>query len=121
MALATSSPVSIGSSTVMVITPRSAFLKTRNDRFAKARCAPPIESAVPQRNSRHRSSTRAFVVFNANEISSSSFPIPATRVMARTFEYESSPEEKEAESAGNVFSACATRTFSREAFIEKSQ
>ena len=78
------SPVSSGSSMVMVIVPRSALRRTRSERFAIARCAPSRESTLPQRSSRQRSSTRAVVVFNANDKSSSWLRAPTTRVIART-------------------------------------
>jgi len=42
-------------------------------RTVTARSAPSREATVPQRNSRQRSSTRAVVVFKANDKSSSSF------------------------------------------------
>ena len=45
----------------------------------------------------------------------------ATRVNARTFEYDKVPFANAAEISGSALSACATRTFSRAALRLKSQ
>ena len=47
------------------------------------------------------------------EVPRSSVAGVATRVMARTFEYEIRPRRSVSEIFGNVASACATRTYSR--------
>ncbi len=93
----------------------------RSERFACSRLASATESAVPQRNSRQRSSTRAAVVFNAKALSVSSLSGRATRVNALTLEYDNSPREKDKAIADRVFNACATLTFSRAALKLKSQ
>ena len=71
--------------------------------------------------SKVRAMTRVVIVFNANDKSSSSLPAPTTRVIARTFEYDSSPVAKAVAISGSALSACATRTFSLAAFMLKSQ
>ena len=78
--------------------------RTRNVRYRSA----DTESAVPQRNSRQRSSTRAAVVLKAKASSASSFSYCDTRVKALTLEYDSAPDEKADAIAGRVFKACAT-------------
>jgi hypothetical protein len=98
---------------VMLIVPRSTLRLMRSDRFANARLAPSRESTVPQRtsvpldgNSLQRSSTRAVVVFDANDNSSPSLSAPATREMARTFEYDKAPVANLAATSGKVFNVC---------------
>ncbi len=93
----------------------------RSPRFAYARLASVTDSAVPQRNSRQRSSTRAAVVFKAKASNASWLSSVATRVKALTLEYDSAPDEKADAIAGKVFKACATRTFSLAALTLKSQ
>ena len=80
----------------------------RSPRFAYARLASDAESAVPQRNSRQRSSTRAAVVFKAEASNASWLSSVATRVKALTLEYDSAPDEKADAIAGKVFKGCAT-------------
>ena len=80
----------------------------RRERFLLARFASVTDSAVPQRNSRQRSSTRDAVVFRAKIINASSLSCLATRVKALTLEYDSAPDEKAEAIAGKVFKACAT-------------
>ena len=107
--------------TVIVIVPRSALRKTRSDRFACARFASLTDSAVPQRSSRQRSSTRDAVVCKANSNNDSSLSDLATRVSARTFEYDNSPVENAVAITGRLLIAWATRTFSRAALLLRSK
>ena len=44
-----------------------------------------------------------------------------TRVIARTFEYDSLPLAKAAAIVGRIFKACATRPFSRAVFMLRSR
>ena len=55
---------------------------------------------------------------HANDTSASSLSAPTTRVIARTLEYDRLLVANAAAMVGKVLSACATRTFSRAAFIQ---
>ena len=73
------------------------------------------DSGVTLRICRQRSSTCGAVASSAYASSKSSSCRCATRVSARTFEYDSRPSANAAAIAGSARSACAVRTFSRAA------
>ena len=70
-----------------------------------------------QRYFRTSFSTCEAVPWRAMLASTASFAGVATRVIARTFEYENSPLAKPARTSGRCSSARATRTFSRAAIM----
>ena len=110
-----------GSSTVIRTTPRARSRKSVSERRSQARFAAFTVSGSTLRICRQRSSTWLAVASSAYASNRSSSCSAATRVSARTFEYDRRPPRTPPRSRASARRACAVRTFSRAADSDSPQ